>query len=98
LLTLCSSEWCRTEVTAWISTASTPVSIAISPQADGFTFSVAQYGPGNEELLRRKLPQFPEATAFRVVQWQNETRFSGMKEARERAQAIVSASGRKLAQ
>jgi hypothetical protein len=98
LLALCSSEWCRQEVTGWISTAKTPVNIGISPQGDGFTYTVGQYGPGTEEWLRRKLLQYPEATAFRVVQWQNEAQIPGMREARERAQTIVGALRRKLAQ
>lgn len=97
LLSLCSSEWCRTEVTAWITTAGTPVSIAIFPQAEGFSYSVAQYGQGTGEWLRRKLLQYPEATAFRIVRLQNEAQFPGMREARERAQTIVADSGRKLA-
>jgi hypothetical protein len=55
---------------------------------------VAQYGPGNEEWLRRKLLQYPEATAFKVER-PNEAQFPGMKEARERAEAIVGALGRR---
>jgi hypothetical protein len=98
LLALCSSEWCRTEVTGWINTAKPPVSIGISPQGDGFSYSVGQYGAGTEEWLRRKLLQYPEATALRVVRWQNEAQIPGMREARERAQGIVGTSGRKLAQ
>jgi hypothetical protein len=98
LLALCSSGWCRQEVAEWIRSAKAPVRIEISPHADGFSYSVAQYGPGTGEWLRRKLLQYPEATAFRVVQWQNETHVPGMREARERAQTIVGASGRKLKQ
>ena len=74
------------------------MSISISPRPEGLRYSVAQYGPGAEEWLRRKLLQYPEATAFRVVQWQNEAKIPGMREARERAQTSVSASRRKLAQ
>lgn len=98
LLALCSSEWRRTEVTGWISTAKPPVSIGISPQGDGFSYTVGQYGPGAEEWLRRKLLQYPEATRFRVVQRLSEAQIPGMREARERAQTMVGASGRKLAQ
>jgi hypothetical protein len=89
LLALCSSEWCRSEVTGWINSAKPPVNIEITPQAEGVSYNVGQYGPGGEEWLRRKLVQYPEATAFRVEQRQNE--------ARERAQNAVSASGRTLA-
>jgi len=98
LLALCSSEWCRQEVTGWISTAKSPVNIGISLQGDGFSYNVAQYGGGTEEWLSRKLLQFPETTAFRVTPWQNEAQIPGMKQARERAQTIVGATGRKLAQ
>jgi hypothetical protein len=97
LLALCSSEWCRTEVTGWISTAKLPVSIGISPEGDGFRYTVGQYGPGNEEWLRRKLAQYPEATAFKVTSWASEAQIPGMREARERMQIVVVASGRKLA-
>lgn len=90
LLALCSSEWCRTEVTGWISTAKLPVSIGISPRGDGFSYTVGQCGPGTEEWLRRKLLQYPEATAFKVTSWASE--------GQEHAQMIVRASGRKLAQ
>ena len=98
LLALCSSEWCPQEVTGWISTAKSPVNIGISPQGDGFSYNVAQYGGGTEEWLSRKLLQFPETTAFRITPWQNEAQIPGMKQARERAQTIVGATGRKLAQ
>jgi hypothetical protein len=97
LLALCSSEWCRTEVTGWISTAKLPVSIGISPEGDGFRYTVGQYGPGNGEWLRRKLAQYPEATAFKVTSWASEAQIPGMREARERMQIVVVASGRKLA-
>jgi hypothetical protein len=70
----------------------------MSPQGDGFSYTVGQYGPGPEEWLRRKLLQYPEATALRVVQRLNEAQIPGMREARERAQTMVGASGRKLAQ
>jgi len=99
LLAQCSSEWCRTEVTSWIGTAKTPVSIGFSPyQETGILYSVAQYGPGNEEWLRRKVAQYPEATAFRVSHWQNEAQIPGLQEARERAESIVRDSGRMLEQ
>jgi len=98
LLALCTSEWCRQEVTGWISAAKPPVSIRISPQAEGFSYSVAHYAPGPEDWLRRKLLQYRESTAFRLEQPQNEAQIPGMKEARQRAQTIVAASGRKLAQ
>ena len=101
LLALCSTEWCRSEVTGWIGAAKAPMSITIMPimpQGDGPGYSVGQYGPGAEDWLRRKLPQYPPATEFRVVQWPNEANMPGVREARERAQTILGASGRKAAQ
>jgi hypothetical protein len=98
LRALCSSEWCRQEVAAWIGVAEAPVNIGVSPHDDGLIYSVAQYGPGNEEWLRRKLRQYPEATAFRIERRPNEAQIPGMREARERAETIVGMLGRKLAQ
>lgn len=98
LLALCSSEWCRTEVTGWINSARPPVSVGVLPEGDGFAYTVGQYGPGNEDWLGRKLAQYAEATAFQVKSWPNEALVRGMKEARERAQRAVGASGRKPAQ
>ena len=98
LLALCSSDWCRQEVNGWNGAAKLPVSVGISPQTGGLSYSVAQYGPGTEEWLRRKLLQYPEATVFRVEQRQNEAQIPGMREARERAQTIVRGLGRTLAQ
>jgi hypothetical protein len=87
LLALCSSEWCRTEVAGWISAGMGPVSIAILPQG----YSVAQYGPGGEEWLRRKLMQYPEAAVFTISSSPN-------ADSRERARTIVRASGRVIAE
>jgi hypothetical protein len=98
LLALCSSEWCRQEVTGWIGAAKTPVSIGISPQEGGFRYSVAQYGPGTEEWLRRKLRQYSEPAAFRVVPLPNGARNPAAREAQERAETIVRTAGRKLTQ
>ena len=98
LLALCSSEWCRSDVTGWIRPAKPPVNIEISLQVDGVSYTVGQYGPGAEEWLRRKLVQYPQATTFRVVQQQNEAQIPGMREARVSTRMIVGASGRKLAE
>jgi hypothetical protein len=98
LLALCSSDWCRQDVTGWMEAAKQPASIGIQLQPEGFAYTVGQYRANTEELLRRKLLQYPEATAFRFQRWQNEDQFPGMKEARERVQSMVGESGRKLAQ
>lgn len=98
LLAVCSTEWCRSEVTGWIGAAKAPLSISVVPRADGLGYDVGQYGPGAEDWLRRKLPQYPAATEIRVVQWPNEANMPGVREARERARIILGASGRKAAQ
>jgi hypothetical protein len=98
LLGLCSSEWCRTEVTQWIGTAKPPVSIEISPDGDGFAYIVGQYGPGSEDWLRQKLLQYAETSTFNVASWGSEPEVPGLRQARERAQTIVRSSGRTLAQ
>jgi hypothetical protein len=96
LLALCSTEWCRTELMGWISTAKPPVSIGISPGEDGFTYTVGQYGPGSADWLCRKLLQYPEASTFKVVSWASERQVPGLREARERAQMVVRSSRRTL--
>ena len=98
LLALCSSDWCRQDVTGWIGSANMPVKIEIRPQFDEFRYTVGQYGPNGDEWLRRKLLQYPEATVFRIERWQNEEQFPGMREARERVESMLRESGRKLAQ
>jgi hypothetical protein len=99
LLDLCSSEWCRTEVNAWIASARIPVSIALSPQsAGGWSYTVGQYGPGDEEWLRKKVLQFAEGTAFKVQRWESKSQVPGLREARERIIEIIRASGRRLAE
>jgi hypothetical protein len=60
--------------------------VIVSPGPEGFSYSVAQYGPGDADWLRRKLLQYPASTAFRIV--------GSTDEARERAGAVVSAAGR----
>ncbi len=94
LLALCSSEWCRTELAEWISTAKEPVSIAIFPSGDGYTYTVGQYGSGNADWLRRKVLQYPMATAFKVAGWATESQVPGLREAREGAQMAVRPPGR----
>jgi hypothetical protein len=97
LLELCSSEWCRAEVTGWIASARAPVGIALSPQSGGvWNYVVGQYGPGDEEWLRRKLLQFPEGTVFKAQRV--ELREPALREAWERIMEIVRASGQRLAE
>jgi hypothetical protein len=84
-------------VAGWISTAKLPVSIGYSPwQGDGFRYTVGQYGSGDEEWLRRKLLQYPEATTFKIASWANET--PELREVQERVKMIVRESKRNLAQ
>jgi hypothetical protein len=93
---LCSSDWCRQDLAGWIAAAKQPVRIATSQQDDGFGYAVGQYGPNTEDRLRRKLLQYPEATTFQLTPSPSEANIPGMREARERAQALLRDSGRKL--
>jgi hypothetical protein len=99
LLEACSSDWCRQDVNTWIAAAKAPVKIAISQRDDGPAgYTVGQYGPDTGEWLRGKLRQYPEAATFRVVPRANEAEHPEARELRARAEAMVRASGRKLAQ
>jgi HEAT repeat protein len=98
LLSLCSTEWCRTEVTAWVNTAKQPVSVGIMLQIGGFNYTVNQYGPGDEDWLKRKLSEYSYSTSVKVVTWANEGQVPGLRGARERAQAIVQTVGQVLVQ
>jgi len=84
LLRLCSSESCRTDVRRWIAAAQSPVTISPVPQPSGeWAYTIAQYGPGDEEWLRKKMLQFPQNTAFQAS--------PGSKEARARIAELVAA-------
>jgi hypothetical protein len=97
LLGLCSTDWCRTEVSGWLDAAKSPVRIAVMTQFSGtWGYTVAQYGPGDGEWLRRKLNQFPEGAVFEVQRSANESGIPGLKEARERAEELARASGGRL--
>ncbi|HYZ83079.1 MAG TPA: hypothetical protein VE621_01675, partial [Bryobacteraceae bacterium] len=98
LLDLCSTDSCRSEVSGWIAAAKSPIRIDVTPQfSTGWNYTVAQYGPGDQEWLRRKLHQFPENAVFQVQRSLNESATPGLKEARERAEELVRLSGRRLA-
>jgi hypothetical protein len=98
LLGLCSTDECRTQVSGWIIAAKSPIRIDVVPQfSSGWSYTVGQYGPGDQDWLRRKLNQFPEAMVFQVQRSANESRMPGLKEARERAEELVRLSGHRLA-
>ncbi len=96
LLGLCSSEWCRQEVSGWLASARTPVAIGISTPWEGASYTVAQYGPGDEDWLGRKLLQYPEGTTFRIGPWEKAPQVPGMRALWEQARKTVLASGRSL--
>jgi hypothetical protein len=66
LQSLCSSDWCRQEVTGWLQAAKPPVHIAVANSGENPHFSLAQYEIQSEEELRRRLAQFPLGTEFRL--------------------------------
>ena len=89
---LCSSDWCRTEVQGWITATKSPVSIEIHHDpTDAQAYTVAGYGPGDEQWLRRKLLQFPQSTTFQI------SKGPTSKEARDRVAELVGLTGRRLA-
>jgi hypothetical protein len=92
LLGLCSSNWCKQDVTQWLSNAMPPIAIQILPGSDGFRATIAQYDLQSEEQMRRKIQQFPEGTVFRMVPFASSNdRF------RERTRQIVESAGYSLA-
>ena len=95
---LCSSDWCRQEVTSWLSTAKAPAEISVQQMSEGFIFNVAQYNMLSGEQLRHKLAEFPIGTIFRVAVSGMEGITPGMKQARESAELAVRESGHKMAQ
>jgi hypothetical protein len=97
LMALCSSDWCKQEVTSWLSVAKTPADINIQVMPEGFVFNVAQYTFLSAEQLRRKLAEYPLGTVFRVAVSGMEGTTPGMKQARESAEQAVRAAGHKLA-
>ena len=67
LLDLCTSNWCKQEVSEWLSHATSPVAIQITPGWDGFRATIAQYDTHSEEQMRSKIAQFRADTVFRVA-------------------------------
>jgi hypothetical protein len=97
LLDQCSTDECRTQVSGWVTAAKSPIRIDLTQSSSGWNYTVAQYGPGDPEWLKRKLSQFPEDAVFQVQRSANESPPPGLKEARERAEELVRLSGRRLA-
>jgi hypothetical protein len=97
LLSLCTTEWCRRDVAGWAARGKQPLEISLSPAAEGFGYSLAQYGPLSAEELRRKVAQYPAETAFKVTPWTASSPARGAAEAQQRAAEIVRAAGRQLA-
>ncbi len=95
LLALCSTHWCRQEVTDWLSKAKQPVAIEILSGSDEVRATIAQYETLSEEQMRRKIPQFPEGTVFRVVHYPHaDNRFNADI---DHAEQIVRSAGFALA-
>ena len=92
---LCSTEWCRTEITQWRGAARQPIEISAYVQDGEPRYRVGQYGFGDQEWLLRKLLQYPKATTFRVA---GAAQMPGMNEALERARTAVRAAARTLVQ
>jgi hypothetical protein len=95
LLDLCTSNWCKQEVSEWLSHATSPIAIQITPGWDGFRATIAQYDTRSEEQMRSKIAQFPADTVFRV-----DPLPGGDNRARaeiEQAERIVRAAGYSLA-
>ena len=66
LLALCSSDWCKQEVTDWLARAKQPIAIEMFG-SDEVRGMIAQYETRSEEQMRRKIQQFPVGTVFRVL-------------------------------
>jgi hypothetical protein len=95
LLDLCTSNWCKQEVREWLSRATSPVAIQITPGWDGFRATIAQYDTHSEEQMRSKIAQFPADTVFRVAPMPGGD--NRARAAIEQAEQIVRVAGYALA-
>ena len=86
LQSLCSSDWCRQEVAAWLQAAKPPIHISITNSGDNLHFTLAQYEIQSEEDLRRRLAQFPPGIEFQLQSYAGDV-------ARERLRQTVIAAG-----
>ena len=95
LLGLCSSNWCRQEVTDWLPKAKQPIAIEMTSGSDDVRASIAQYEAHSEEQMLRKIRQFPAGTVFRVVHYPHaDNRFNADI---DRAEQLVRSTGYPLA-
>jgi hypothetical protein len=95
LLDLCTSNWCKQEVSDWLSHATSPVAIQVTPGWDGFRATIAQYDTHSEEQMRSKIAQFPADTVFRVAPMPGGD--NRARAAIEQAEQIVRVAGYALA-
>jgi hypothetical protein len=95
LLDLCSSDWCRQEVTDWLAAAKQPIQIDFLPVSDEVHTMIARYETRSEEQMRRKLAQFPAGTVFRVAHYPNSD--VRLRAEVDRAEQIVRSAGFSLA-
>jgi hypothetical protein len=96
LAALCSTAWCRTEISGWSTQAKQPMAVGVTPYLGEWRYTVAQYGPGDEEWLAKKVRQFPPGARFKMQRWGAEP--SDAREARERGETVVRAAGGLLEQ
>ena len=87
LQSLCSSDWCRNEVTGWLREAESPIQVSVAAMPEGF-ISVGQYRLRSTELPR-KLSQYPAGTIFKIVPTANRST--------EVIEAAIRAAGHTLA-
>jgi hypothetical protein len=97
LLSLCSSDWCKQDVGGWLQLAKAPAQIAVAPELDGYTWTLAQYTVASEEQLRSKLLQYPRGTAFRIAGAASENQAPWARAARESIERAVRAAGHVIA-
>ncbi len=95
ILGLCSTNWCKQEVTDWLAKAKQPIAIEITSGSDEVRASIAQYETHSEGQMLRKIRQFPADTVFRVVHYpQADNRFNADI---DRAEQLVRSTGYPLA-
>jgi hypothetical protein len=89
ILALCSTNWCRQEVTDWLPKAKQPIAIEMMYGSDEVRASIAQYETHSEEQMLRKIRQFPAGTVFRVIHYPHSDN--------NRAEQLVRSTGYPLA-
>jgi hypothetical protein len=97
LLGLCTTGACKQETGGWAQAAKPPIRIDVYPGAAGFSAHLAQYDARTAAELRRRLPQYPAGTNFRLKIAAVDEQAPASRNARDIALRVIREAGRQLA-